>query len=706
MKRGSTLAGVALVIVGLCALALGACGDETPSGSVDAGGTGGADAGGVGGADEAPPDTGADEAGDPDPGGDPGTIDSGPDAPEADVAPPLGVCPEGGPVALEPDPVDPAQKKFALSMFHYNVQYVIGGLEYTDDEGVTHYMVDQPEAHGWDNDRVEDWIITETYVPILEMYARHPSWKVTLEMQAYMVSVMAERHPEALALTRELANRGQAELVSFHHDDQLFLAFPREDLQRSMDRTKAIFAEHCLPLSGAVFNQEGQAGEGRQQMLVDNGYTIGVFPKNLFRYVREGEAWWPYYESRGGTLVVGPGGVDAESGVEVTWTFFDDGELRSVPKDVNPYLAPFFVQDAERVAEYEATLEALEADGWKITTLTDYVAQLEGQGIEKKAAPPLLDGTWQPPSTDSIHRWLGGRSQAFSGADEDNWVRSGNALARLHVAAIDVLYAHAAEQGVAPEGWEARLAELWQIVWRSQVSDCSGVNPWRGEVLHCTWDNQWLLDETSKDRQTLKAALDYPFVLIDTKARSVTKLDDLPMPEPPAPVEPQLELQLEALGRDVSDAWFESGPGDSRWEVHVNIGPATVDPDCDACELYRRVTVGFPRTEDVIRYSPGLIEDEVVSYPFGDFSFLEGEVYLPLANGLIGLGEGWWAVKHTRTVHIAVRLRPDTPYAQFIDATMGEADAQTWVFEVFQADDEAEALEIANRINIYPVVMY
>ena len=85
-----------------------------------------------------------------------------------------------------------------MSLFHYNIEYVIGGLETVDESGETLVVGGFEDAAGWDNDRVEDWIVTETLLPILEMYERHPSWGVTIELQAYMIEVMAERHPEGL----------------------------------------------------------------------------------------------------------------------------------------------------------------------------------------------------------------------------------------------------------------------------------------------------------------------------------------------------------------------------------------------------------------------------------------------------------------------------------------------------------------------------
>ncbi|MFT6398738.1 MAG: hypothetical protein ACJAYU_003500 [Bradymonadia bacterium] len=39
-------------------------------------------------------------------------------------------------------------------MFHFNVEYMIGGLEYFDDEGDAVQFLGLPNNAGWDNDRV------------------------------------------------------------------------------------------------------------------------------------------------------------------------------------------------------------------------------------------------------------------------------------------------------------------------------------------------------------------------------------------------------------------------------------------------------------------------------------------------------------------------------------------------------------------------
>ncbi len=612
--------------------------------------------------------------------------------------------------AVEPpiQPPDPSRKRFAMSLMHYNIEYVIGGLDYTDASGKRHLFAGVPGPEGWDNDKVEDWIVRESLLPILQMYEKHPSWGVTIELQAYMIEVMAQRHMPTLVLLRKLAQRGQVEMVSFHYAAQLFLAFPKEDLVRSIARTKAIFALHCVPLSKVVFNQEGQAGEGRQRTLVELGYEIGVHPKNLFTYVRGNKPWWPWYSSEGGTLIVGPGGVDPASGVEVAWDFFDDGELRAIKSKLAPYFAPLVGHDPVRVAEFEKKLADREAAGWHMSTIADYVRHLDAKKVPKKVAPALLDGTWQPPSTQSIHRWLGGRSEAFPADEEDNRVRSGNAQASMWVRVCQVMVDQAEKSGKATEPQRATLAELWTLLWHAEVSDCSGVNPWRGEVLFGIDTNAKILAKTVQFRAELATTLGLtPHVQVDLMSRVATALSDLAAPEPPKPADAPFALTVTGDSRDVTQTWHESGP--NRRQLTLTFKEANTGPPCvGACDK-RRLAVHFPRFDDVLRYCPALIEDEVRSYPISDFTFTQGEAWLPLANGLIGLGKSgeklWWVIKWNRAGHIAARISPADTSVSFIDEAIQLDGTATWVFDVMYGTAE-EALMVANRINLWPTVRW
>jgi hypothetical protein len=139
---------------------------------------------------------------------------------------------------------------YVVALLHFNLQYVAGGLE-----GV---FEDWP----CDEQSIEDQIIVESLEPVLDAMLEHEDWAIDLELQGYMVEVMADRHPSVLDKLRTLAHGGQVELVSWHYSAQLWTAYPWPDQQRSIERTQAVFAQHDLPLSGVVFSQEGQFGQG------------------------------------------------------------------------------------------------------------------------------------------------------------------------------------------------------------------------------------------------------------------------------------------------------------------------------------------------------------------------------------------------------------------------------------------------------------
>ena len=631
-------------------------------------------------------------------------LDVGPDTT------PVPICTMVTPTEAAPDVT---RKKFAVSIFHFNIEYVLGGLDYTLPDGTRKQFLSKVANLGWDNDKVEDYIVEQTFLPLLQMYDKHPGWGADFEMQAYMVEVIGKRHPQVMELMRKLAQRGQIELISFHYAAQFFLAFPKEDLHRSLVRTREVFAQYCLPLSGVVFNQEGQAGEGRQKMLLDEGYSVGVYPKNLWKY-QHGEApqgYWPLYSSEGGDLIAGGSGVDGSSGISLNWNYMDDGELAAVGETsagpYNPYFAPDAPTDPARVAAFEQELANTEKSGFFMARVSDYVRHLHAKKIEAKPAPLLLDGTWQAPSTNSVHKWLGGRGiqpgmdMLGLGTDEaDNPVRAGNMQARTDAAALQLMADVLAKQGKTVPGLSDALRGVWEDVWHAEVSDASGINPWWAEVHYGLDHNARVAATCASWRAKILPLFGKTHVQVNLSAGTVTPIDGLPsipaMPTVDAPFDITVTA---AAGRSVSQKW-QSGGADNYW-LTVSIGASTCGEDCFANEL----TVAFPRYEDVIRYSPALIEDQLRSYPFSAFNFVQGEAWLPLANGLIGLGKGWYAIKATRSVHVAARVAPKDATIVFADETLRDADTATWQFLVIKGDDAA-ALKAADSLNLHPTLWY
>ncbi|MFA6032848.1 MAG: hypothetical protein WC889_08125 [Myxococcota bacterium] len=623
---------------------------------------------------------------------------------------------DAGPACKQVDPPpftpDPAQKKFALSMFHFNEQYVAGGLDTVMKDGTRVVFGGLENFKGWTERKLDDWYITQTFEPTLDMYLRHPSWKADIEFQGYLLELIAAKYPAVLEKLRIGAATGQLELVSIHYSDQLFVAFPRADLQKSVDLTKDIFGWNCVPLSPVVFNQEGEDGEGKHAFMAQNGYTTDVYPTNLFLYYHQGLSRAPWYHSRGVDVVVGPGdGYRSDlpfvfekfepSGIEVTWTFYDDGDLMAFPPD--PYFAPFANKDdiAANIAAYERKLMDLESKGYKITSVGDFTAHLRAQGVEKPPLPPVIDGSWQPIDTQSIWRWLGGRSLApYASKECDNTVRSLNYRARTDCAAAQILLGELKKRGKADQAVESAMLTAWKELMLGEVTDATGITPWEGEFNYGIVHSDNAQAAAAKVVAAWQKASGWLHTKVDISAGTVEKVAAIPTPEPPILAQAPFDVTVDAPTRTTSLNWYEAGT--DAYTIELAFGPSA-DPtgeDAPSCV----VTLTLPRYEESFIYSPALLDDEVVSIPISTFSYQAPTAYLPLANGLVGLGNGWWVVKDARVVNIAATYPIGGDHViRFVDATADPVSGDVWKFHVIKGDESA-ALEISRRINTAPVV--
>lgn len=561
-----------------------------------------------------------------------------------------------------------AQERYALGVFHFNVQYVAGGM-----------VGFSPTASETDvdNDGVEDLIITESFVPVLELYDEHPSWGVDIELQGYFLDVLAARHPDVLTLLRKLAKRGQIDVVSFHYSDQLFIAYPEEDWRRSQALTAATFEKHDIPLSRTVFCQEGQSGMALAERMAEAGYRNMVWPKNLWTYQHGEFDAAPIYQFGDVRLVVGGKAASYQEGsvdVGVTWTYMDDGELMATG-DSNPYLLDVFHVKPEKVAEYEAELQGLVDQGYRLVTVDAYVDAVQNR-VPLAPMPPLMDGTWQPSSTTAVFKWMGGKS--LWPGEHDNEVRTLGSLAHRELVA--------AETAAKVANLDARetLDSAWRLLALGQVTDASGINPFRGEVeyglAHLT-EALRIARQVIRDAKT--GAGGGPFV-VDPAAGTFSPgmADDL-RGEPEVP---PLELSIVSGDRVVDESWELVSPGLHRVELVIRTGEAT------------KVGVTFPgELTDEWVTTRALDDAKLATYRRTDFAF--EEFYLALPTGLISLGPARFLLKDLGHVHLAAKISRDDGDIAFQDDTLVEGEGATWVFYVYDGD-AAGALDLAQRMNV------
>ncbi len=558
---------------------------------------------------------------------------------------------------------------YVLTLLHFNLQYCAGGLDGLYTTWPT------------DAESVEDQIIDQSFTPVLDVLDAHPTWTFDIELQAYMVEVLAERRPDVLDHLRTLADNGQVELVSFHYSDQLWTAYPWRDEEVSLALTRDVFDANQLRLSDVVWSQEGQFGQGMLERMPQEGYAIAVMPHNLaeFAWGTSPDAPVYSYEADAGDVIVLPGGSGfAGNDFSVGWSFLDDGELWATG-GLDPYLGPAFLYDADSTAARVAELEAAEEAGALIVGVHDYVAAVVGTPLGTPAPlPPVIDGTWQPDDTTNMFRWMGG--SGLWGEDEhDDPVLTTNMRARHVVEAAEIA------------GGDPDLVEqAWRALLLGEVSDATGWNPYPTEP-------QYALDHAAEaERLALESLASQcgDALLVDLDAGAL--VDASPADSAIAASAP---LDVTAAGRSTDTTWLEvvrSTDGVREYQAEVLFG-AGEDP----------LELTFPWDGEQIATVPALL-DEVVAV---DASTVGDPVGIALSSGLLRLSDRAWLVQDTATTHLAAVLSRSGASCTFADQTVPADEPARWVYRVFIGDESVTdddvrvaALAEARRLNLAPVV--
>jgi hypothetical protein len=561
--------------------------------------------------------------------------------------------------------------KFALALLHFNLQYVAGGMV---GFGV---VADDRTA-----EQVEDQIIKESFEPVLDLLLAHPAWGLDLEMQGYMLEVLGERHPAVLSKLKDLTARGQAEIVSFHYSDQLFLAFPRAAWDWSVAKNQETFARLGIPRSAVVFCQEGQAGPAMAGAMKDNGYGLLLWPKNLFSYEHDPAIPEPLY-AFGDVQMMTTSEIQkklAGGSVSAVWTFVDDGELLATGGQ-NPYFPSVFLKSDKALKEYATKLAGLEGQGYTIGTVSAYLKAL-AQVVTPAPAPPLLDGTWQPNSTDGIHKWLGGRGLLFRD-ERDNDVRSLQALAQRELVLAQTIAKKAGR--ASPE-----LDGAWRLLALGEVSDSSGINPFRGEVeygLAHAAEALRIARDVITDAKARLGIAEGAFIDADTGA--VTPAAPPPVDDPGTIADSPLAVTTDAADRTAAVTARAIDVDHFVVQVRVPRDPEGQDG---------LVSVTFAGTPGDIVYTPGFASAPV---HLARDAFAFDHFYLALSDGLIGLGGGWYVVKDQAMVHAGARVARSSADVAFSDETAHADETQTWRFHLVRGDD-AKAASVARAVNVAP----
>lgn len=609
-----------------------------------------------------------------------------------------------------------APRGASLSVYHFNLQYNAGNLK--------SYHV----------------LIQKSFRPFLDFYMTYPMFKASCEIQGHAVAFMARFYPEELEKLRTLVmDRKQLELVSVHYSDQVYLAYPRRDLVESMRINDETLARYGLARGGTFFAQENFFGPGVVPVMRDNGYRVALLNRHYLRHYQGDLPACPFYEKDGvyfipqgrSQPVEGPGGLAVPG---LTFDYWGDGELAFTRgNNYFPFHGPSETKRLKRLALYIGRHK----DGFQTMHCTDYIDWLLDLGVKPEPLPPVLDGSWNYPSYGGVYLWMGRYRLPW---ERDGYVRSGTFRARALLLAAEIL-ARQAHGDALPPATAIDMTMAWKHLLLAEVSDSTGQTPVPTEVKYSFMETKLARKRAARVIASAKAALGIEpgtKVLVDTAAGTVDPLT-------PAALVSHLEAEqgipssLQSLATTFPGVAF-SALGMKRCKVSVRARPGGgLHEHLLHLEFRGRPTrvlarimsiarsnanfpyhawynthfanlagISFKLLEPRLVFSPALLEDEILDMPLDAFRIHEttGLTYLPLPNGLLGLGKDTYIIKHNLhgNTHIAATIDVKKHAAGFIQDGPPSELRSSWTFSLVRGD-RAAALARANELNVRPRVV-
>ena len=545
-----------------------------------------------------------------------------------------------------------AQEKYAIGMFHFNLQYVAGDY------------------------RIERRIIKESLYPVLQFFEKNPQFKSDIEIQGYGIEVLADEHPEVLALFKKLINRGQIELIIAHYSDQFFIAYPALDMKKSIEISDRILAAHGMKRSRVFFGQEIQWTPAFASFLKGQ-YDLVVTSSDPHGYYRNKTL--PLVNVKyGNDQILGLIGAGEKKldGLEWDFAFLDDGEVFNT-RDYNSDFYRVAEQEKESIDRYKK----LQSEGYKFVTMSELAAKIkQSKGYVIPDYPFVPEGTWNM-SVCGPFMWMG---RQRSGVETDGITRALSYEWRNNLMMTETLVKFAESRGYDVAEQKKLIDEAWQHLLLSEVSDASGWSPWLVEVKYTEVE----IDQVQRRIGTVLKKLgemapeDGNTYLLDTKSGVVMLADALKSGTPVSSVLP-VPFAIRAAKSVVVTK-----------KLSENV--YSLDVQCDR-PSDGAVEIVFDTSTSGLWYSAGTGEEITVEIP----TDLKHNPALALSNGLIYLGNGYNLIKDCSVEHIAATWKQKEQKLVFREELNVNNPGMKMRFYIVKGDVNA-GLAFANKLNTWP----
>ncbi len=540
------------------------------------------------------------------------------------------------------------QEKYAIGMFHFNLQYVAGDY------------------------RIENRIIRESLYPALQFFEKNPKYKSDIEIQGYAIQVLSEEHPEVLKLLKKLVKRGQIELVIAHYSDQFFIGYPALDLQKSIEISDKILAENGMQRSRVFFGQEIQwtpaypsALKGQYDLVVTSSQPHGYYRDETLPLVNV---------QYGNDKILGL--IDSKHDLDgLTWTyaFLDDGEVfNSLDYNSDFYFVP--EQEKKNIDRYKK----LEKEGYKFVTMSELAEKIRNlKGYKIPDYPFVPEGTWNM-SVCGPFMWMG---RQRSGVETDGITRALSYDLRGEVLMVEQLVKYAKKQGNDVSKLDSLVEKAWRHLLLSEVSDASGWTPWLVEVQYTANEVANAKSELKKAMDKLAKILPEKSLLVDTKngVSAGTKESSAKSTESFLPIPYAVRA-----GKTTSTT---TQIGENLYQMDINCKR----PADGAVEIV------FDTPASGMYYSAGAGEDIAVEIPTG----LKHDPAFSLSNGFIYLNNGYSLIKDCSVEHLAATWKENEKKLVFREELAETNPEMNMRFYVIKGSKE-KGLDFANQLNTWP----
>ena len=594
-------------------------------------------------------------------------------------------------------------RKFALGIHHFNIAYTAG------NEMSYHRQV------------------RESISPFLDMLLRHPTWCFSVEMSGFSLEFIAVNYPAVFSLLKLLITNKRIELISSTYSPQIWLAFPELDLIKSIEINNELLNKYGISQSRIFFSQENFFGEGIKtlskwfdvaivkedyystlynepltnikpyyllgeiKLLIGWGHILEsisdlYFSKNAEMYEKETllNSNYALLKSASETSSKSPFKTYVGVHKSIEWKWFHIGSSERFTKpQISPSNPRTCQYDLFWSANIENMLVNIENEGYVFAGIRHFINTIDD--FEPEPCGPLLDGSWNMIKSQGGFVWTGLNHSVH---EDCLLVRNINWRSRTQLLGVETLINILKEKMNIAE-FNSSIIKAWKFQLLAEISDATGWFPEKCEVLFGIQQSENVLNLITQMVAIIKLKFNIAHVLIDTMDNCLLERADFY-----SNTERRI---LKSKKLFIKEPLITGGDGQMKF-YQLNDMTQIIIGDYLPCASSFNILFEFNNA--YLNYSPALMEASVVNWPLAIFK--ANNINLALPNGLIGINEELFLIKHNQFLNISGQINKSLKQLNFEIYNPPSYNVH-FVFTVFKGV-VGEALDLANRINIFPTV--